>query len=669
MPTSLPSAAWPLPLALALAAAARGQEPAEPPLQPVAQHPRVHTDRGSTRLLKLPKEEDAFGFVVFGDRTGGPAEGIEVLARAVEDTNLLDPDLVMTVGDLVQGYNQRPDWERQAAEFKGVMDRLRMPWFPVAGNHDVYWRGPDKPPEEHERDYERHFAPLWYAFEHKRCWFVVLYTDEPDPATGARNFNDPACHRFSDAQFGWLERTLLQAREARHVFVFLHHPRWIGSRYEGADWERVHAALARHGNVRAVFAGHIHRMRFDGERDGIQYYALATTGGTLEFELPGAGYLHQFHVVTVRPTGIQVATLPVGTVVDPKTITGQVSENADLLVTELRPRNARGIAFARGGAVLGTLRVDFHNPAHRPIELTVHARGDDAWSFAPDHAHATVAAGASATVEFHARRRTDLGLPVTLPRLSIDCDYLGEGLRFSLPAKEVDVELPPPQDLAAGPAPPEDGVLLLEGRGSCLRIGHEQLRVPDGPLTVEAWLCATRLGGRRGLVTKTESSEYGLFVSDGVLTFSVFVGGAYANAESGTPVLEAGRWHHVAGVFDGREVRAYVDGRLLAAAPAGGPRRTNELPLYIGADPDRSGAPMSLFEGRIDEVRVSTVARYAGDSFAPERRHAPDGDTALLLHLDSDAGAWTPDHSPQRAHARRCGAAACVPAGSGDGAR
>ena len=66
----------------------------------LAQSPRILTNRPTGKqLLKLPKEDDAFGFVVFGDRTGGPYEGIKVLDQAVKDTNLLDPDMVLTVGE------------------------------------------------------------------------------------------------------------------------------------------------------------------------------------------------------------------------------------------------------------------------------------------------------------------------------------------------------------------------------------------------------------------------------------------------------------------------------------------------------------------------------------------------------------------------------------------
>ena len=144
----------------------------------LAQSPRILTSRPTgQQLLILPKEDDAFGFVVFGDRTGGPTEGIKVLDQAVADTNLLDPDLVVTVGDLINGYNTTEPWMAQAKEYRSSMGKLRMPWYPVAGNHDVYWRGPNKPQGEHEGHYEAVFGPLWYAVKHKNSWFVVLYSD------------------------------------------------------------------------------------------------------------------------------------------------------------------------------------------------------------------------------------------------------------------------------------------------------------------------------------------------------------------------------------------------------------------------------------------------------------------------------------------------------------
>jgi hypothetical protein len=624
-----------------------------------AQHPRLHTDRTEgPQLLRLPKEDDAFGFVVFGDRTGGPAAGIRVLEQAVRDTNLLDPDLVLTVGDLVQGYNDGPAWRKQAEEYRSTMADLRMPWFPVAGNHDIYWRGAGRPAGEHERDYELTFGPLWYAFEHKQCWFVVLYSDEGEPKNGVKDFNDPACQRMSEAQFGWLGATLKKAKGARHVFMFLHHPRWLRERYAGSDWERVHALLAQNGNVTAVFAGHIHRMRFDGVRDGIEYYTVASVGAHLEFAAPQAGFLHQFHVVTVRPGGIQVAALPVGTVMDPKLITGEVSEDADLLHERLAAVNVRGVTFGRDGGVDGILQFDVHNPARRPVELTLWPSGEG-YVFTPDHQHTVVAPGQATTVAFAVRRPALPEEPLQLPGLELRCDYLGEGLRFSLPPRRGQLAIPPPADFGVVPAA-RDGALVLAADGDCLELDASRAALPDGPLTVEAWLCGDDFRGRRGLVNKTESSEFGLFVSDGKVEFSVFVGGRYATAESKERVLQPGRWHHVAGVFDGQQVRACVDGKVVARAAGSGSRRTNALPLFVGADTDGRGQPTSFFRGRIDEVRISTAARYADADFAPARRFEPDAATAWLLHLDQDAGAWTPDDGPRRLHPVRRGGAACA---------
>ena len=89
----------------------------------------------------------------------------------------------MTVGDLIQGYNTTEPWLDQMREYRETMNGLLCPWFPVAGNHDIYWRGPDRPAEEHEQRYEQHLVH-WYAFDHKGCQFIVLYSDEGIPRAG-----------------------------------------------------------------------------------------------------------------------------------------------------------------------------------------------------------------------------------------------------------------------------------------------------------------------------------------------------------------------------------------------------------------------------------------------------------------------------------------------------
>jgi len=620
------------------------------PPHPTVQDPtRFHTSRDSRVDLPLPEEEDAFFFVVFGDRTGGPADGVSVLADAVRDTNLLEPDLVMTVGDLINGYNRTPDWMWQMEEYKSIMDELLCPWFPVAGNHDVYWRGPEgeKPEGEHERNYEMHFGPLWYAFEHKNCWFIVLYTDEGNPETGEKTFTEPEAQRMSPEQFAWLKETLNKAHGADHVFVFVHHPRWLRGRY-GDDWDKVHEALVDAGNVSAVFAGHIHQLRYD-PKDGIEYVTLATVGGGQSRKVPDAGWLHHFNIVTVRPDQIAMSAVPVGEVMDVREITGTLHNEAGVLA-ELHPRIDDTLRLEPDGSAEGSVSVVVANPTRFPVEATVMLdSGDSRWFFAPDHTHTRIDPAGSQTFQFHVSRMPgSLDRAFRVAEVVVAKDLLGRGYRYEIPATRT--PLPLDIELDAPEVPATETAMRFDGEDDHLAVPDRAIDLPDGPLTLECWFNADSFGDRTGLVAKTENSDYGFFVSEGNPGFYVHIGGSYLHLEAGEGTLETGRWYHIAGVYDGSEARLYLDGALLARETRSGSRRTNRYPLIVGGDVSGRGELMSPFEGMIDAVRLSSTARYTGGTFSPDRRPASDGDTVLLLNMDGFVGPWTYDESPSQAH-------------------
>ena len=215
---------------------------------------------------------------------------------------------------------------------------------------------------------------------------------------------------MSDEQFDWLKGILKKAKAADHVFVFLHHPRWLGMRNEGRgknygdDWTKVHNELVAAGNVSGVFAGHIHHMRYD-PKDKIEYFSLATVGGHQPGWAPKVGWLHQYHLVTVRKDQVAFSAFPVGAVMDPKAITGEVSEQSEVLGRAMPVTFKKPITIADDGSVDGAFTIIVKNPAKFAIEIElVPTSKDSRWLIGPDHQHATLKPGEEKELTFQVKR-------------------------------------------------------------------------------------------------------------------------------------------------------------------------------------------------------------------------------------------------------------------------
>jgi len=175
---------------------------------------------------------------------------------------------------------------------------------------------------------------------------------------------------------------------------------------------------------------------------------------------------------------------------------------------------------------------------------------------------------------------------------------------------------------------------VVDGFGQALNVdGTGWVQVPDSSLlepseiTVEAWV--KRLGSpgaAKYIVSKYLPNKYGSYSSYGLYTGSggirFYIGlnsGWIGSAQAPVSVIWDGNWHHVAGTFDGSEVKLYIDRIQVDGA-------TSTIQdiyyyetgnLYIGAYTDSS---YLAFSGTIDEVRIWKVALTAlqlGDMTPP----------------------------------------------------
>lgn len=128
-------------------------------------------------------------------------------------------------------------------------------------------------------------------------------------------------------------------------------------------------------------------------------------------------------------------------------------------------------------------------------------------------------------------------------------------------------------------------------------------------LTVEAWISVESFNDEwQAVVTKGDNTWR--MHRNG---FSNFVGFGSDTSDSndnlsGTTAVNDGSWFYVAIIYDGATKYIYVDGSEDASQSSSGPLNATGDVVLVG---NNATHPSRVFQGRIDEVRISSVARSA----------------------------------------------------------
>lgn len=258
-------------------------------------------DKNPWTSLELNNRPENFQFAIVTDRTGGHRQG--VFQSAVGKINLLQPEFVMSVGDLIEGGTEdRARLDAEWKEFNGFIEQLEMPFFYVPGNHDITNQAMIPV-------WQEQFDRTWFHFVYHDVLFVCLNSEDPpghtveiESANG--NVRKVKAGNLGDEQLAWLSGVLQRNTDVRWTVIFVHKPMWQHG--EHTNWTRVEEMLG--DRKRTVFAGHHHRYRkhVNGEHT---YYALATTGGASRLGGPADGQFDHIVWVTMTPDGPRLANL------------------------------------------------------------------------------------------------------------------------------------------------------------------------------------------------------------------------------------------------------------------------------------------------------------------------------------------------------------------------
>jgi hypothetical protein len=249
-------------------------------VQPEARNPWTN--------LRLNNDPADFRFAVVSDRTGG--HRAKIFSRAIEQLNLMQPEFVICVGDLIEGYKEDPvklaeEWR----EFQGYVSKLQMPFFYLPGNHDISNAVESKL-------WQEKFGRAYYHFVYRGVLFLLLNSSDP---------NDKS-KQLTPEQIAYAKKALAQNADARWTIVAIHKPIWTEGDPEKNGWMEVERALE--GRKYTVFAGHVHQYR-KFVRNGMNYYQLATTGGSSRMRGLRYGEFDHIAWVTMKREGPVLANL------------------------------------------------------------------------------------------------------------------------------------------------------------------------------------------------------------------------------------------------------------------------------------------------------------------------------------------------------------------------
>lgn len=301
----------------------------------------THDIAGKTPWTASPgkRSDGKFTFAIVSDLYSGEREG--VFDIAVAQINLLNPEFVLSVGDLVDGGTEDTvQLKKEYDRFDGMVSKLKAPFFHVGGNHDLtnlVMRG----------FWEKRYGRRYYHFVYDNVLFLMLDTEDngaermkeiyearakaievldgpnPELARDMEYFKMPerVSGTVGEEQSAYFEKVIQDHPNVRWTFILMHKPVW--QREDASNLSGIENAL--NGKNYTVINGHFHAYSHR-VRNGHDYMILGTTSGEQNPDNPMA--FDHITLVTMADDGPSIANLKLEGILDK---TGHVPLNGDSL--------------------------------------------------------------------------------------------------------------------------------------------------------------------------------------------------------------------------------------------------------------------------------------------------------------------------------------------------
>lgn len=468
-----------------------------PPADPEAGHMAgPEKDENFSHSVTTPKkpwtkrefknDPNDFQFAIVTDRTGGLRPG--VFPRAVKKVNELQPEFVITVGDLITGGTRqrnekiiRAQWE----EFNRFVDDFEMPFFYLPGNHDV------SNPLLGEI-WDEMYGVRYYSFVYKDVFFLCLNAQD----------NEKALPRLGEEQIAWAKKEIAKHADARWTMVFVHQPLWLleegvqknvnGEKVlkkSNTGWPEIEVALS--GLDHTVYAGHVHRYA-KYERNEANYYTLGTTGGGSALRGATFGEFDHASWITMTDEGPRMMNL---------TLDGMLEED---VTTEAKQKFWRGFKFTENFRETFPFKDKVVTlPIENPLDVNLSGHLSwvlpvtDHWTVSPRRISVDLAPGEKTEIQFKVSHQGNVATYFPLPRLDAhlhgedETYHLEKALALPLDLTDHVKKYPRKTQMAATESKPViDGQLneaLWKNKPTIARLIPRQT---DGypPVNTEAWL-------------------------------------------------------------------------------------------------------------------------------------------------------------------------------------